>query len=581
MFPLLAHTGIVIVSANPIATFASSASEQTETNMNTWMSSPHVFLAANEASSAAVELPFYVNGKLQKTDLDFTTITPYNYGVDYVEANFVVVNPLGVPTSGSSSITISVHVMFTDVEFYVPHADVEFTAQGLGEDLANSASRAIDGVFSVGRKFTGDLFDVARRGVRALTGLHNPNLPALSTKLYSVQRNHPNVVDKPVYNEKMDPYCDYDRVVRDHIFDSAIDEMSLRYLFSKPQYVGSFLVKTADTSGTLCWSRPITPAQQIVNFNYTSTDGTLVDTAGFANLHQLLHSLSRFWRGSIKLHIQSSMTNFHFCKLALVRDYSSRDLSLTSAPQFSQIPNLMTEMVEFSSGGQVQTFELPFCSPMEHLPCTRDWTLNAVQHGIYYIYLVQPLVANGSVPTSINFNVYITLGDDFDFYGYAVDPLRIAYKGTLNATPALEEDIMDFEAQSAPNPVVSVQDGVLNKSMNPTEEDHHMVDLRPIVSMREYGRRYYRVSTTKVTGASLDTDDGIRVFDVAEFLGVRNNLPLSTSTSISVNASTLSIIQSLFLGYCGGGRIKMTLKELLLEPSLFFLLHNNPKRVIE
>ena len=43
-------------------------------------------------------------------------------------------------------------------------------ALGLIEDLKQAGSRAIDSTFSTVRRLTGDLFDIARAGIRQYTG---------------------------------------------------------------------------------------------------------------------------------------------------------------------------------------------------------------------------------------------------------------------------------------------------------------------------------------------------------------------------------------------------------------------------
>jgi len=580
------HQGILIAAAMPIGFASDPTYTGVRRSLNSLMAAPHVFLNANEQTSTRLRVPFYVNSPLDKTDLDRTTYNLNFTGTDYAAIPIMVLNPLGVPTSGSASVSVSMHVVFDDIEFYAPHTDVSYVpvpaleAQGLMEDLKSAGTKAIDGAFSTVRKLTGDLFDVARSGVRQYTGLHSPNFPMLQSKTYIQSRNVANVTDVPVRFDKMDNFGNFDRVVKDFIYETAQDEMDIKYLGTKPQYLGTFVVKTTDSPGVLCWSRPITPAQEFSAASYVNFAGETINTSSFTNLQQLLAYVHRYWRGGIKIHLQANMTNFHFCKLAIARDYSVRTQGVVSYPTFASIPNLMTEFVEFSAGGQIQTISLPFVSQMSQLPCTNDWQSNSSQHGMYYIYLNQPLVTNGSVPTNISFNVYISLDDDFQFFGYAVNPLRIDYPNSITRIPTRkppdeEEGLLlkfltetksitsdlsklqgiELEAQaSAPVPE-SIQEELTASAL--MTSNVICPDFRPVTNMRDHMRRFYKVFRRGYTSDTINSRGSLITLDVADLLGQRTQL-IASPVSNTVG-STLDLLSKLYLGCSGGARFKIVI----------------------
>jgi len=531
------------------------------------MAAPHVFLSANESTPVALEVPFYVNGKLTKCDVANNTISPYASFGDYADLMIQVMNPLVAPTSGSVSLSVSVFAIFNEIEFYIPHCDVQyFNAEGIVSDLSAAATKAIDGVFAVAKRFSGDILDVGRSGVRALTGLHNPNHPEIKTKNMVVERQMACVTDKPVSFEKLDPFMDFDRITRDYIFDTDIDEMNLKYLLSKPQYIGNFTVNNTNASGVLCWSRPITPCQQLENINYIDSYApATIATTRYFNQLQILNSLSRYWKGTIKLHIQAVMSNFHFCKLAVARDYSPVINALSKKPLAPSLQNLLVENLEFSAGGQIQTVELPYCSPLNQLPCTTDWELNASSHGIYYIYLTQPLVTNGSVSPGVEFNVYISAGDDFQFMGYSSASPMMAISqhyaeipsGTDPVAPIepVVPPILEFKAESAVTSmdVNEQKDVLVNKDV---KNSYDMVDLRPIVSVRDYARRFYRVQTNRIDPADITSTTGLLIYDVAELLGFKGVFTSNDTLPTSSFVSTLKVLAGMYYGYSGGGRFK-------------------------
>ena len=574
------HQGIVIAAAMPIGFASDPSYSGSSKSLNSLMAAPHVFLNANEQTSARLRIPFYVNTSLDKTDLDRKT---YNFnftGTDYSEVAIMILNPLVAPTGGTTSVSMSMHVVFDDVEFYAPHTDVSYVPipapplldlepEGLVEDLQKAGSRAIDSVFSTVRKLSGDLLDVARSGIRQYTGLHSPNYPMLQSKTYVQSRNVANTTDVPVRFDKMDNFGNHDRICKDFIFETSQDEMDIKYLGSKPQYIGSFVVKTADAAGTLCWSRPITPVQQFESISYVNAASETINTCSFNNIQQILAYVHKYWRGGIKIHLQANMSNFHFCKLAIARDYSVRTLAMRTYPTFSSIPNLMTEFLEFSAGGQIQTVEMPYVSQLNQLPCTVDWESNASQHGMYYIYLNQPLVTNGTVATSISFNVYISLCDDFQFYGYAVNPLRLYYQNVISEIPTEdppEEEGLVFsverlrasriEAQSASAPVTESTQDDLTASEN---KDTSVVspDFRPVTNIRDHIRRFYKVYRKGLSSAAITATNSLITLDIADLLGQRTQL-INSAVSDSA-ASTLDLLSKMFLGCSGGSRFKIVI----------------------
>lgn len=572
------HQGILIAAAMPIGFASDPSYVGSSKSLNSLMAAPHVFLNANEQTSTRLRIPFYVNSPLDKTDLDRKT---YNFnftGTDYSEVAIMILNPLVAPTGGTTSVSMSMHVVFDDVEFYAPHTDVSYVPvpvpplldlepQGLVDDLKKAGTKAIDGVFSTVRKLSGDVLDAARSGVRQYTGLHSPNYPMLQSKNYVQSRNVANTTDVPVRFDKMDNFGNHDRICKDFIFETSQDEMDIKYLGSKPQYIGSFVVNTADSAGTLCWSRPITPCQQFESISYVNAASETINTCSFNNIQQILSYVHRYWRGGIKIHLQANMSNFHFCKLAVARDYSVRTKAMLTYPTFSSVPNLMTEFLEFSAGGQIQTVEMPYVSQMNQLPCLLDWESNAAQHGMYYIYLNQPLVTNGTVATSVSFNVYISLCDDFQFYGYAVNPMRLYYQNVLSEIPTedppVEEGLVfsidrlrasKIEPQSASAPVPESSQDELTASEN---KDTSIIspDFRPVTSLRDHIRRFYKVYRRGLTSASVTATNGLITLDIADLLGQRTQL-INSPVSDSV-ASTLDLLSKMYLGCSGGSRFKI------------------------
>lgn len=572
------HQGCVLFSAQPVGF---QVGVNTLSNrINSLMAAPHVFAFANESTAVSLEVPFYFNTKLGKTDLDNSTIQPnYSFG-NYAQILATVLNPLQGPAGSSTSLSFSVHAEFLDMEFYGPHVDVTYApapsllAQGILEDFKKIGTGVIDSAFSTAGSITKDVLDRTRGMVRSYTGLDAHNFPNIFTKQHIVARQMANITDMPKQYEKMDPYGEYDRICNDYIFDTERDEMLMREIITKPQLIGHFTIKSTDTTGTLCWARGISPFSQATKYSYTNTEGEVITTSGWDNLFQTMYAMTRFWRGTIKIHIQSVMSNFHYCKLLVAKDYSIRKNGLTQYPAFSSVPNLLTDTLEFSAGGQVQTIELPFLSPLEVMPNTFDWNLIASQLGMYYVYLAQPLVVNGAVVSSVDFNVYISAGDDFSFYGYAVNPLRLILPYVASDPPSALSGVRDLEKEEFKESLVAQGDSISDDakvpepvgkqkqvtfSEAPQDIPYDTSIMRPVVSVRDIARRSYLVFKERFTNDALTANRGVVSFDVAELLGLRSEAGLVTGGVRSASASTLEILQHLYHGYSGGARIKVAI----------------------
>jgi len=84
------------------------------------MAAPHAFLHANESTSVRLQVPFYANTALLPCEpVEGSRMTYLDHDGDFASVKIIVMNPLSTST-GSTDVTISVHAVFDEVEFYVP-----------------------------------------------------------------------------------------------------------------------------------------------------------------------------------------------------------------------------------------------------------------------------------------------------------------------------------------------------------------------------------------------------------------------------------------------------------------------------
>lgn len=289
----------------------------------------------------------------------------------------------------------------TVAESFVPQSGIGGMISGLFDSAANGL-----------KKVASDAIDAGRGAVRSYTGLHNANIPVPATRTVVTAGNLINTTDSQQFFEKLDPYTKFDRMVKEPIFGTSIDEMAISHIVSKRQMIGSIKVAAATKVGTLLWARPISPFQG--GLETTSGDSTITCT----NNIELMHTLHRAWRGDLKITIQSVMNNKQQCKLKLLKMYNPSFQALSKYPGYQSISNAPSHLMEFTQGGQEQEIALPFLCRNDLCPCAENTDVEAMFHGMYYIYLAQPLANSDGSPTEIWFNVYMSGEPNLTFYGY-------------------------------------------------------------------------------------------------------------------------------------------------------------------
>lgn len=308
----ITHAGKILVGALPPLPPGNINSSKEWINIIE--SGPHASLYANEATSVLLNIPWYCNSDLATLDMDTTLstsldITPING--NYCNLMFLVQNPLAPSTGSSQSLSIIIEACFKNLDIVVPTPRL---VQWVPQSLMSAAKNLKEVTRDKTKSVVGDFIDNAFNWLTSWTGLHNPNLPVIKERDVITQRNFPNIVDSEQFIEKLDPYSNFDRVVRGPIFGSDVDEMSISHITSKRQFLGTFKVSVDDPVGTLYWSRPISPFQGgIFGSN---------ETIFCVNNLELMHSLHRAWRGGLEITIQAVMNNKQQTKLRLLKMYN-------------------------------------------------------------------------------------------------------------------------------------------------------------------------------------------------------------------------------------------------------------------
>jgi hypothetical protein len=569
----ITHAGTLLAAIlPPLDEFAFSTPDP-EFLVNTLMSGPHCFLHANEATSSLLHVPWFCNTDVASLDMrpispaSSTAFAETNIPGNYASLVIMVLSPLSPSSGASTSLNITVEATFNALDIYVPSPRyLTYQTQGfheISEDvyrettellcprdynyytqgLQSIASSAIDATTSYTKRMIGDAIDELRAGIKYYTGLHNPNIPLVHNRIITTFRNFGNNTTGEQFFEKLDPYPEIDRIVDRPIYNTTVDEMSIKHILSKPQYVGTFRVNAGDLPGKLLWVNAISPRQGGYRRVASNQDWLI------ANNIDLMHYLSRAWRGSIKIHIQSVMNNKQQVKLRLLQLYNPPAQVVDGYPVYESLLSAPSHLMEFTAGGQVQTITLPYLCRNDLTPCSPDLALDAIFHGLYYIYVAQSMANSDGSPLDINFNVYISGGDDLTFHGYSTEVARQRsfrtgpFSRTVNNFKSSDDvDLEDFVTQGLDVMNSPQDDSVLTEvstdiNMNQDHQERLFspVDIRPII------RRMYQSTTTTFSS-------GATVLDLKEFIGEK---------IVPTPITPMQIVSGMYYGKSAGLKVKI------------------------
>lgn len=492
----ITHAGCILVGvlppmpAYPIGT---------KTLINTILSGPHAKLFANEATSVALPVPWFCNTDMATLDMENTpgyqsTLDITGTNGNYATLVFLVLNPLQPSTGSSKQISIIIEACFKHFDIVVPTP--RFTTWQSQSGLISTLTSPIKGILDVGKgiakNVTSDAIDMGASWLMSLTGLHNPNDPVIHERVIVAKTNFQNMVDMPQVFEKLDPFSCYNRLVKEPLFGTNVDEMQVSHITAKDQLIGTFKVNIDNSVGNMVWSRPISPFQ----------GGILVDrNQGIvsANNLELLHAMSRAWRGGLNIKIESVMNNKQQVKLKMLKYYNPSINVLTAYPGYSSIANAPSHLMEFTQGGQVHCINLPYLCRNDLTPCADNTNFEGLFHAMYYIYVAQPLANSDGSPTTIEFNVYMNGDENLQFYGYTTAN-TYHYPFGLYASTFKAESGKTVEVMNKPQK----QDQDMSRQVT---QYNHDTRLQPLVDVRPWIRRMYkgRSQSTILRAAELTT----------------------------------------------------------------------------
>jgi hypothetical protein len=251
------------------------------------------------------------------------------------------------------------------------------------------------------------------------------------------------------------------------------------------------------------------------------------------------------------------MNNKQQIKLRLIQLYNPPTEATVATPIYPSLLSAPSHLMEFTGGGQIHTVNLPYLCRNQLTPCSPDLNFEALFHGLYYIFLAQPLVVSSDSPLEVNFNVFISAGDDLSFHGYATQPGTITPLISSTA-PSLDTVSEIIKLLQNTEPEIYTTQGItvmnepqLNKELTsystgidlevPHQERlYSPIDIRPII------RRMYPSATVALpTGATIINLDKL----------------LAEKTELNVTVNPLQMVASMYYGKSAGLKIKLKIYD--------------------
>jgi hypothetical protein len=214
-------------------------------------------------------------------------------------------------------------------------------------------------------------------------------------------------------------------VPRGDMFGSSVDEMDISYIVSHYTFLERFDWNKDAPVATKIFSLPVHPG--LCEISGTNLDPPLL---------AFVASMFKKWRGGISFKIQLAKTSFHSGKvrIAYVPSGNIADL-LANNYDLSTCYNIIAD---FRTSDEIE-FNIPFTSatPWRRVALlgTASVTESDIYTGILAMEVINPLVAIGSVSSTVDVNVWIKGNSDMAFS----IPDFSTYKITEDASPPLDE----------------------------------------------------------------------------------------------------------------------------------------------
>lgn len=442
--------GRLMAFIQPFSVGGTPVFNNTLANISGWTGFDHAFLDASSNDTVTLTAPWvyhkeFINIATHTSSSSVavagryvhTANSSYNND-DTHNMDLVVFNPLNVGTGASTTIYATIFMHLEDVEMCVPQINTATSQGGTHSYITNNVNNW-EKVASqtLPSNVRGDVYDLDAD--LKVSTLDKPNV-TMSPE-YIVRRAMGYMAHATNFEhlERMCLHPGGQSLVKKTDFGTNIDEMSLKYLTSKYTLLNRFNITTTQLSGTRVYFTPITPYVLPSRTNQpdrdlSTTAATVwnpLPTVGLVGRQiPLLSYVSlpfNFWGGSIKMRFDFVTNAFVTAKYyaAILYGTASPELAVTGVEPTSTLGYTF----ELNGDNKVFEIEIPYVAdtPWKRVMNSQfvntslgttsqlfdDVVGDTTCTGQVLLYVLNPLVTPGGLPTTYPVNVFIAGGEDF------------------------------------------------------------------------------------------------------------------------------------------------------------------------
>jgi hypothetical protein len=309
-----------------------------------------------------------------------------------------------------------------------------------------------------------------------------------------------------------------------------LDEMSIDYIKTIPAYWYTFNFSTSNAVGD-----KLTEIGMAPNIMFA----TLVDHGITTYVNTPLSFLSKlfnYWRGSIRITLKIVKTEFHSGRIEVVyipQEPFGINGTATNVSTAAQRAFVHREIIDIRAGNQIDIL-VPYVSMV-------PWRNLGDKIGSFQVYVVNPLVAPATVPSTINFLIEVAAGPDFE----------VAWPrahGMLPIMPTAPQ--MSFRTKKNDDAIVTEELGN-SSSMDITHLEARVCIGEKVMSLNSLIRSSDKVETFTLSGGN-----NTYFFDPFSLPTVFNNAGAVLYPTTDDIVDNLGFISQCYLFNRGGVRIR-------------------------
>lgn len=409
------HKGQLICTFDPFSFSSRDVTNPDKFDIYYATGLPNVKIMASESDAIELCCP-YIHPRSFLTTNNETVFN--NLG----RFRITVLNPLSVADGTTPSITVSIWAYAKDAQVHVPIFDhepileppqVEATS-GMISDVLGTGSRGLGQTTEIiGNLVSGNFGQALRKGqglvdtLGKLLGFDYPARTIQPPKTISPVENLSVAIGQSQSQRMaLDPFSMHQ--LQDAEAGESMRGMDLKMLIKMPMLLNQYRFADNYQPGSLLASIPVTPL--IANRTAIGLRRSYLS---------FISNAFTYWTGGIDFDIEVVATRFHSGKLLVAYVPNSQEPPTFIQAQNS-LPNVLLDIQQTSK----LKFKVPYTSatPLKNIPVNTDISEILPSNfpdaciGTLCIYVQNTLTHTSNVSPDVEFNVYISAGEDFNLY---------------------------------------------------------------------------------------------------------------------------------------------------------------------